>query len=374
MKKDNNRKQPRSRAELAEQIVELMLSDPKLSDADLDTLCAYLNREGFAGMRDVAVEKYWASRPLSGEGVPYDEARVRRGWSEISSRLGLDPDIDRYRYALAQRLAGANGTVSIWRRTAVRVAAVLIPAAIVGGAYIWYDAARWDTDVQIVASSEDAQALFTTVSTDGSSFRHITLPDGTKVTLNRNSTLTYNDNRESELTGEAYFEVAKDAAHPFVIHSGHLDVTVLGTKFNFRTGSESDTDAGLSKLSLYEGSVSLDHASGTDRLDIGGTEFVLDNATAETEVREFDSAANSPEWLAVETETRVMPLGDILHSIESVYGVRFVGTEAINTTSRFSFRIATGESLDTLMRSLMMAGAGFEYKTEDNTVQLTRKR
>lgn len=56
----------------------------------------------------------------------------------------------------------------------------------------------------------------------GAAISVITLPDQTKVTLNRYSSLTYpdrfkEDRREVQLQGEAYFEVEKDARHPFVV-------------------------------------------------------------------------------------------------------------------------------------------------------------
>jgi ferric-dicitrate binding protein FerR (iron transport regulator) len=69
--------------------------------------------------------------------------------------------------------------------------------------------------------------------------RNITLPDGSSVVLQANSTLDYprsftGQTREVTLTGEAYFDVAHDTAHPFIIHSGNIKTTVLGTAFNIK--------------------------------------------------------------------------------------------------------------------------------------------
>jgi transmembrane sensor len=66
------------------------------------------------------------------------------------------------------------------------------------------------------------------------------LPDGTKVWLNSDSKLEYKDNfndtiREVTLTGEAYFDVVKDATHPFVVHTSDIDIRVLGTAFNIKS-------------------------------------------------------------------------------------------------------------------------------------------
>ena len=77
------------------------------------------------------------------------------------------------------------------------------------------------------------------------------LPDGTQVWLNSDSKLEYKENfndniREVTLTGEAYFDVVKDAAHPFVVHTSDIDIRVLGTAFNVKSyPQESSIEATL---------------------------------------------------------------------------------------------------------------------------------
>lgn len=84
------------------------------------------------------------------------------------------------------------------------------------------------------------------------------LPDGTQVWLNAATRLTYhpiNDEglRKVELDGEAYFEVAKDKAHPFIVQSNGQKVEVLGTQFNI----SSYADEPLAKTTLLEGSIKI---------------------------------------------------------------------------------------------------------------------
>jgi ferric-dicitrate binding protein FerR (iron transport regulator) len=67
----------------------------------------------------------------------------------------------------------------------------------------------------------------------------IVLSDGTAVTLNAESTLSYSsafsgEERHVKLSGEAWFEVAKDAKRPFTVDAGDMDVTVTGTTFGVR--------------------------------------------------------------------------------------------------------------------------------------------
>jgi len=74
----------------------------------------------------------------------------------------------------------------------------------------------------------------------------VKLPDGSSVQLNQGSYLEYADSfegkalREVRLTGEAYFDIKHDAKHPFVIHTGKIKTTVLGTAFNIRAYDAND--------------------------------------------------------------------------------------------------------------------------------------
>lgn len=68
----------------------------------------------------------------------------------------------------------------------------------------------------------------------------IQLFDGTKIWLSPSSVLRYEDQlinnyREVWLDGEAFFEVAKDKSHPFIIHSGRMQTEVVGTSFNVKS-------------------------------------------------------------------------------------------------------------------------------------------
>jgi transmembrane sensor len=67
----------------------------------------------------------------------------------------------------------------------------------------------------------------------------IVLPDGTKIWLNAGTQITYNQNygtttRTIDLKGEAYFDVAKDKDHPFIVNVPELKIRALGTKFNVK--------------------------------------------------------------------------------------------------------------------------------------------
>lgn len=94
-----------------------------------------------------------------------------------------------------------------------------------------------------------------------------TLPEGSKITLNKNSSITYsepfdNNQRNVALTGEAYFEVQSNPERPFVISTQKTFIKVIGTSFNVSSASSSDSiivtvDSGKVLFSANEQQVEL---------------------------------------------------------------------------------------------------------------------
>ena len=117
---------------------------------------------------------------------------------------------------------------------AVRIAAVLIIA--LGLFFIFKDNA---TD-QIAHSMVKLESL--------ESLKTVSLPDGSVVTMNAASVIEYPENfdgneRRIKFKGEAYFEVAPDKSKPFIIETERSETRVVGTAFNLKavTGSETES-------------------------------------------------------------------------------------------------------------------------------------
>lgn len=98
-----------------------------------------------------------------------------------------------------------------------------------------------------------------TLTTDKGETYTLILPDKSKVWLNAASSLTYSASlnehglRKVKLQGEAYFEIFKDKAHPFIVETDEQEIEVLGTHFNVN----SYKDEGEVKTTLLEGSVKV---------------------------------------------------------------------------------------------------------------------
>jgi transmembrane sensor len=104
----------------------------------------------------------------------------------------------------------------------------------------------------------DELVRLNTLSTPKGGQYQVTLPDGTNVWLNALSSITYpvafsGNNRTVQVTGEAYLEVAKDKAKPFIVVTPKDRITVLGTAFNVNCYA----DEPVQKTTLLEGSLQI---------------------------------------------------------------------------------------------------------------------
>lgn len=76
----------------------------------------------------------------------------------------------------------------------------------------------------------------------------IALPDGSRVWLNTGSELSYPETfepRQTRLSGEAFFEVARDPLHPFTVTSGEVETRVLGTSFNIKAYADQPVEVAV---------------------------------------------------------------------------------------------------------------------------------
>jgi transmembrane sensor len=138
----------------------------------------------------------------------------------------------------------------------------------------------YNSTVQPLNNSTQYNTLF---NPRGSKVISLTLSDGTKVWLNSGSSLRYPAsfassavNREVEITGEAYFEVAHIASKPFHVKKGETDVTVLGTHFNVNAYDDEDA----LRVTLLEGSVKVSRLSTHDSRIIKPGQQAVFNTTS----------------------------------------------------------------------------------------------
>ena len=150
----------------------------------------------------------------------------------------------------------------------------------------------------------------------------LTLSDGTKIYLNAESEINFpvsfkGAQRMVELSGEAYFEVAKDAAHPFVVKTRDLSVKVLGTSFNLRA-YENEREV---TTTLAEGKVQVFDGRKFENIT-PGEQVVYEKATTGMQVRQVD-VSRYTAWRDGKFIFRNERLEDIMMYLARWYNIQY---------------------------------------------------
>jgi transmembrane sensor len=204
------------------------------------------------------------------------------------------------------------------------------------------------------------------VTTQRGTTQQIRLPDGTNVWLNADSKLEFpaefsKSRRSVILTGEGYFEVAKDAARPFTVRSKQQNVEVLGTQFNI---SAYDNEKSV-KTTLIEGSVKLSDNSVNKKL-IPGNQAV--NTEGKIIVNNIDvnvavAWKNKMFLFHNEDITTIMRMIERWYDVQVVYS----GEPTLET---FSGGVSRFDNLTQVLNSLESTGK-VRFKVKGNVIQVS---
>ena len=172
----------------------------------------------------------------------------------------------------------------------------------------------------------------------------VALSDGTKVMLNAGSEFRYPVNfikgkkREVFLQGEAYFDVAHDARHPFVVEANALDIQVLGTKFNVANYKEDVS----TEVVLVDGSVMLqsntETAEKSQTILSPGFKGIFKKSEKTIETKEVNTAIYTA-WTDGFVVFREAPFQNILKKLERHYNVKIRNTNTTLANERFNATI-----------------------------------
>ncbi|WP_300597652.1 FecR family protein [Niabella sp.] len=290
-----------------------------------------------------------------------DKKEVESALAQFHERLAKEP-------ALAPLAGGSRKQYRLW------AAAAIVLLALGSTFFFMYrkttsPAESWSENI---------------VTTKKGSKTNLVLPDGTKVWVNSDSRLSYhkdygNMNRDVFLSGEAFFEVKEDKAHPFIVHTQTLDVKVLGTVFNVRAyDNEQHTEA-----VLIRGSVEVQVKNGkTGKITLSPHEkIVVQNEDKQVknkpvkplpEVQLFDVHVSRTDSMAAETEwtkNRIVfdqeKLEHIVPVLERWYDVKIAIRK--KTDGQLYNGTFENDKLEDVLEALQLIG-NFRYRIDKNNV------
>lgn len=210
------------------------------------------------------------------------------------------------------------------------------------------------------------------VEADKGQRANVTLPDGTKVWLNSHSSLVYAadygvEERNVSLVGEAFFEVAKDKAHRFVVDAGGLEVEALGTSFNVKAYKEDNAVT----TSLFTGRVKVSSSAESVILS-EGEQASLNRQSGLLKVDNPEMIEYADMWRNNELAFNGQTLSEIALILNRMYNVEIRFESEKIKDYRFS-GVIRNNSLDNVIEIISLT-APIEYRTEGETIYLSGKR
>lgn len=285
---------------------------------------------------------YWKTIPENG-----DELRSRAAFDSFCRRVGLSDSI---------------GRRILWGRRVRNLAAALFLPVALFSLLLWLNPRQADVEWCEFAVAQG--------HTDS-----LVLPDNSRVWLNAGSHLIYprrfnNKTRKVFLSGEAFFEVAKDAEHPFIVSADQVQVRVLGTRFNVTSYEDMNSVA----VSLIEGSVSMGVAREQFKRDIllvPGDVVRYDKVSGAVEQRHQPAEAYL-SWRHGDFYFNNQPLDEIAAQFERVFKVKiFIVDRSVGETP-YSLAFVNGESLDQMLRAI--AGNDLRIDRDKEMIIIRKKR
>ena len=200
-------------------------------------------------------------------------------------------------------------------------------------------------------------------------FYHLELSDGTRVWLNSESELEYpvlfgKGKRVVKLTGEAFFEVTKDASRPFIVETNDIRTRVLGTSFNIKAYQNEPAIA----TTLFTGKVEVALLTDTLRrvVLVPGKQADLNLQTNHLSVGEVN-LEHVIAWKEGMFMFNKENIEVVTRQIERWYGVKFIYEAGCHKYYTFNGYLSKDESLKTILDALTFTG-GPKFKIDENVV------
>jgi hypothetical protein len=194
----------------------------------------------------------------------------------------------------------------------------------------------------------------------------VTLPCGSKVIMNKNTEIayieeTYAQNREINLSGEAYLMVVPKNGAPFTVNTQDLRINVLGTTFNVNAGENNSQTV----VSLYEGNVEVETGNGIENLT-SQQELCWNSNSNSSSVQKI--SGREPAWLA---STHIVSMSDIVGFIRKNYKMTVIVDEAVDMGKLFFFRFNYQASIYDMQALLSEIDRNINYEIANDTVHIT---
>lgn len=212
------------------------------------------------------------------------------------------------------------------------------------------------------------QVQLTTLNVPADQQRQLTLADGSTIWVNAGSKVGYpkqfdGKTREVYLSGEAYFDIKQDPDKPFIIHTGKLKTTVLGTAFNIKEDPQSHRVT----VTVTQGKVSV--ANGTEVLGIIKPNQQISFNTAENKFALTNvDAMTAIEWQKTGLRFEDISFADAAIKLEQRFKLKISFENKKLQNCRFTGTALNGENLDQILKVICSFNKASYVKQPDGSM------
>lgn len=223
------------------------------------------------------------------------------------------------------------------------------------------------------AAKQANQSLALSVTGTGyGEMKKLVLADGSQVWLNAASRLSYpaefNDScREVYLQGEAFFDIAPESHQPFVVHSGELRTTVLGTSFNVKCYDQLQQ----AKVTVATGKVAVGTSAATFDVLHANQQLSYDAATGQ-HITENVTASHLTEWRNGIIRLDGVSFTELAMSVQHTWGYTLKTNDPQLNKISYKTTFKTTDKVDDVIKTVCRI-ADAAYHVKDSAITLRRK-
>ena len=222
-------------------------------------------------------------------------------------------------------------------------------------------------DGEVINDGSNADTAHHLISIPRKGFYKVVLPDGSRAWLNSESSISYpgsfgSQERRVVVTGETYFEVAKDPAHPFIVSVNNIDVRALGTEFNIKAYSNED----VLKVTLIEGAVKV---TGNAKEEVLSPRQQLQVGSDQWHKQNVNETASVTSWVKNEFRFSDATIEEITKELERWYDVKVEIKEKIGY--HFHARLSRNLPISEILK-LLEATDHVHFIVKEGTITVTR--
>jgi len=299
---------------------------------------------------------------------------LQPNWQQLTEEE-IDTAVQKILQRLESLPADGRGVYSWGRKVRWLAAACFLGAAVFTGLRLYHGRRGKDVLKTFLAEHKDRSVW------EPDSMRVVVLPDGSTVRLEEGSHLYYSkdisSSREVFLTGEAFFDIKKDAARPFYVYTSQVITKVLGTSFRVKeltSGQKTIVTVATGKISVYRKEDFFKGNRGNEQGGIVVTpnqEMVYDGEKDRLNKKLTEEPKQIQETSDTSFSFNATPIARVFKELQQAYGIQILYDEEAAATCSLSASLSGGSFYEKL--NVICKAINATYEVIDGDIVITAR-